>query len=276
RKIRAEITCEYPKRTFLNTHGTGEISNWDLSDASGFITLVAFNLNSHTMSNKLKKNKAYEFTNLNIRLASDAFKTLPHQFQLLCTNGTNVKEIDFPVDHQHVCYKFVHLNQVNTIPMHSIIDVQGRVLRDFGISTGERNDNIWSRRDIHIDQDGSHFSMTLWNSQARLVDRNMVGLNIKFKSVKVSWFDDELIILYQHSNVIERSLYELMTPVNQVKACIDFEYYIDNNLDIKNSHIGPICLLNIFYFLLNFLDHNNQHNNDQIAHILQQFLILEA
>ncbi|CAF4023524.1 unnamed protein product [Rotaria magnacalcarata] len=87
---------------------------------------------------------------------------------------------------------------------------------------------------------------------------------------------DELIILYQHSNVIERSLHELMTPVNQVKAYIDFEYYIDNNLDIKNSHIGPICLLKIFYFLLNFLDHNDQHNNDQIAHILQQFLILEA
>ncbi|CAF4221896.1 unnamed protein product [Rotaria magnacalcarata] len=272
-KIRTEIICEYPKRTFFNTHGTGEISNWDLSDASGSITLVAFNLNSQTMSSKLKKNKAYEFTNLNIRPASDAFKTLSHQFQLLCTNGTNVKEIDFRFDHQHLCYKFVHLNQVNTIPMHSII---GRVLRDFGISTGERNDNIWSRRDIHIDQDGSHFSMTLWNSQARLVDRNMVGLNIKFKSVKVSWFDDELIILYQHSNVIERSLYELMTPVNQVKAYIDFEYYIDNNLDIKNSHIGPICLLKIFYFLLNFLDHNDQHNNDQIAHILQQFLILEA
>ncbi|CAF3436348.1 unnamed protein product [Rotaria socialis] len=179
-KIRAEITCEYPKRTFLNTHGTGEISNWDLTDASGSITLVAFNLNSHTMSSKLKKNKAYEFSNLNIRPASDAFKTLSHQFQLLCTNGTTVKEIDFRLDHQHSCYNFVHLNQVNSIPMHSIIDVQGRVLRDFGISTGERNDNIWSRRDIHIDQDGSHFSMTLWNSQARLVDRNMVGLNIKF------------------------------------------------------------------------------------------------
>ncbi|CAF1362680.1 unnamed protein product [Rotaria magnacalcarata] len=190
-KIRTEIICEYPKRTFFNTHGTGEISNWDLSDASGSITLVAFNLNSQTMSSKLKKNKAYEFTNLNIRPASDAFKTLSHQFQLLCTNGTNVKEIDFRFDHQHLCYKFVHLNQVNTIPMHSII---GRVLRDFGISTGERNDNIWSRRDIHIDQDGSHFSMTLWNSQARLVDRNMVGLNIKFKNVKVSWFDARILI----------------------------------------------------------------------------------
>ncbi|CAF4318218.1 unnamed protein product [Adineta steineri] len=73
--------------------------------------------------------------------------------------------------------------------MHSIIDVEGRVLRDFGISTGERNGNIWSRRDIHIDQDGTHLSMTLWNSQARSVDRNMVGLNIKVKNVKVSWYD---------------------------------------------------------------------------------------
>ncbi|CAF0723688.1 unnamed protein product [Adineta steineri] len=101
-KIRAVVTCEYPKRTFVNTHGTGEISNWDLTDLS---------------------------------------------------------------------------------------DVEGRVLRDFGISTGERNGNIWSRRDIHIDQDGSHLSMTLWNSQARSIDRNMVGLNIKFKNVKVSWYD---------------------------------------------------------------------------------------
>jgi hypothetical protein len=60
-KIRAAITCEYAKRTFLNTHGTGEISNWDLSDASGSITLVAFNLNSHMMTNKLRKDKVIDF-----------------------------------------------------------------------------------------------------------------------------------------------------------------------------------------------------------------------
>ncbi|CAF3372098.1 unnamed protein product [Rotaria socialis] len=87
---------------------------------------------------------------------------------------------------------------------------------------------------------------------------------------------DELIILYQHSNVIERSIYELMTLVNQVKAYIDFEYYIDSNLHIKNSYIGPTCLLKILYFSLNLHDHTVQNNSDHIIHILQQFLVLEA
>jgi hypothetical protein len=45
------------------------------------------------------------------------------------------------------------------------LDVQVRVLRDYGISTGVRNDTIWSRRDIHVDQDGVRYSMTLWNNQ---------------------------------------------------------------------------------------------------------------
>jgi hypothetical protein len=56
-KIRAFVTCIYPKRTFTNAHGAGEISNWDLTDQSGSITLVAFNLNSHIMADKLKKNQ---------------------------------------------------------------------------------------------------------------------------------------------------------------------------------------------------------------------------
>jgi hypothetical protein len=43
--------------------------------------------------------------------------------------------------------------------------VQVRVLRDFGISTGIKNENEWSRRDIHVDQEGVHIGMTLWNNQ---------------------------------------------------------------------------------------------------------------
>ena len=40
-----------------------------------------------------------------------------------------------------------------------------RVLRDYGISTGMRNDNLRSRRDLHVDQDGVRLRMTLWNNQ---------------------------------------------------------------------------------------------------------------
>lgn len=42
------------------------------------------------------------------------------------------------------------------------------MLRDYGISTGVKNDNIWSRRDIHIDQDGVPIKMTLWNNQVNI------------------------------------------------------------------------------------------------------------
>ncbi len=51
----------YPKRSFINTHGSGEISNWDLSDETGSINLVAFNLNSHLMSDKLEQDKVINF-----------------------------------------------------------------------------------------------------------------------------------------------------------------------------------------------------------------------
>jgi hypothetical protein len=41
----------------MNTHGSGEVSNWDLTDESGSITLAAFNLNSHIMTDKIKKDQ---------------------------------------------------------------------------------------------------------------------------------------------------------------------------------------------------------------------------
>lgn len=58
------ITYEYPKRTFLNIHGSGEISSWDLTDESGSINLVAFNLNSHLLSQKLKKDQVLHIEQL--------------------------------------------------------------------------------------------------------------------------------------------------------------------------------------------------------------------
>ncbi|CAF4877736.1 unnamed protein product, partial [Rotaria sp. Silwood1] len=292
-KILAFVTCIYPKRTFTNGHGTGEISNWDLTDQSGSITLVAFNLNSHIMADKLKKNQAYEFTNLTIKSAVDIYKTLPHPFQLTCTNGTRVREIDPPFVLEENTYNFTPLNQINSLPMNSIIDVEVRVLRDFGISTGTKNETIWSRRDIHVDQDGSHIGMTLWNEQARLVKKPMINDRIRFKNVKISWFDgiietdtnsrrfcyltlDELINVYQSCPVSERSIYELICSEQHVKAYIDFEYYINCNSDTDDCRIGPICCLKILHLLLNFDEKFNYNQNINIDFIFQKFLVLEA
>ncbi|CAF5223382.1 unnamed protein product, partial [Rotaria magnacalcarata] len=63
------------------------------------------------MSDKIKKDQAYEFFNLSCRGASEAFKTLPHLYQLVCTNSTRVEEIDISFDNKQENYNFIHLNE---------------------------------------------------------------------------------------------------------------------------------------------------------------------
>ncbi|CAF5003380.1 unnamed protein product, partial [Rotaria sp. Silwood1] len=87
---------------------------------------------------------------------------------------------------------------------------------------------------------------------------------------------EELITLYNHCPPNERTLYEMIFPINLVKTYIDFEYYIDNNLDINDHHIGAKCFIKILHYVLNFFDHKH-HENENYLHItLQQFLVLES
>ena len=65
--------------------------------------------------------QAYEFTNLSIRTSVDAYKTLPHVYQLTCNNATRVHEIDAPFDLRQTCYSFTPLSQVHAVPLNSII-----------------------------------------------------------------------------------------------------------------------------------------------------------
>ncbi len=51
------ITFKHPKRTYTNANGPGEISTWDLVDETGSINIIAFNLHSNSMSNKLIEGK---------------------------------------------------------------------------------------------------------------------------------------------------------------------------------------------------------------------------
>ncbi|CAF4104176.1 unnamed protein product [Rotaria magnacalcarata] len=210
-KIHATVTSVYPKRNYTNSHSVGEISCWDLKDNSGSITLAAFNLNSHIMSDLLQMNQTYEFSNLSVRLASDSFKTLAHSYQLVCTNTTVATQITSTPYDETPTFNFVHLIQIPDLPLNSIIDVQANVVRDFGISTGVRNVSVWTRRYLHITQDGIQTGLTLWNDQARLIDHNMTGLQIKLKNVKISSFDDDLL---DESFLLLRELLNNLKSIN--------------------------------------------------------------
>jgi len=88
---------------------------------------------------------------------------------------------------------------------------------------------------------------------------------------------EQLLTLYQYCPITERTLYELIAPTKPVKTFIDFEYYINNNLDIENHHIAPIFCLKILYYLLNVLDDFQTNTIETYTeNILKQFLVLEA
>lgn len=46
-----------------------------------------------------------------------------------------------------------------------ILDVQCRVVRDYGLIAGETNDRRWIKKEVHIMEENSQCRMTLWNTQ---------------------------------------------------------------------------------------------------------------
>lgn len=46
-----------------------------------------------------------------------------------------------------------------------ILDVQCRVVRDYGLITGETNDRRWMKKEVHIMEDNAQCRLTLWNNQ---------------------------------------------------------------------------------------------------------------
>ncbi|CAF1397063.1 unnamed protein product [Rotaria sordida] len=56
-------------------------------------------------------------------------------------------------------------SNTNDTNYNSQINIQVQVLRDYGISTGTFNNCVWTRRDLHVAQDGIHIKLSLWNDQ---------------------------------------------------------------------------------------------------------------
>lgn len=89
---------------------------------------------------------------------------------------------------------------------------------------------------------------------------------------------DQLVELFLCCPLPERTLYESIPPNKPVKAYIDFEYYRDNNIDIKDHYTGPMCSLKILYYLLNNHETNTNitESENLSKNVLNQFLVLEA
>ncbi|CAF5018652.1 unnamed protein product, partial [Rotaria sp. Silwood1] len=87
---------------------------------------------------------------------------------------------------------------------------------------------------------------------------------------------EQLITLFEHCPVSDRTLYEVISLSKPVKTYIDYEYFIDKNLDIENHYIGPISCLKILYYFLNIPNDTIDTIEIYTQKILKQFLVLQA
>lgn len=91
-------------------------------------------------------------------------------------------------------YSFVHLNQVEILPLNTIIgnevfccaqitfryysienttfrlslDIEVIVFHDTGLSIGTTNGFAWCRRQIRVKQENIYYSLTLWNEMVKI------------------------------------------------------------------------------------------------------------
>lgn len=113
----------------------------------------------------------------------------------------------------------------------------------------------------------------------KVLKTNEILLSIEKDNKTRQYFSctlQELMKLYSRCPPNERNLYEVILPTNKVKIYIDFEYYIDNNLDINNHYIGANCLLKILNYGVNFCDQKSSKSKNDIETALQRFIVLEA
>lgn len=59
----------YPKKTFVNDQGEGEIFSCDLTDDTGSITLIGFNAYALLLTDKIRKNTVVELKHRNFEMS---------------------------------------------------------------------------------------------------------------------------------------------------------------------------------------------------------------
>ena len=85
----------------------------------------------------------------------------------------------------------------------------------------------------------------------------------------------ELELIYVLVPKVNRCLYEIIREKDVIKAYIDFEYQIINNLTVDYNKAITSCLKILFYHLKNSFDSPITTAPD-ISSILNEFLVLDA
>lgn len=181
-------------RTWSNQRGEGKLFSIDLLDEhGGQIRATMFNDSADKFFPVLQEGKVYTFTRGNLKPANKKYSKLPHDFEIHLNRDAEINFYgeDSNIKEQH--YEFKKLQQIQDMPVETIVDVCGVVseIQPLSQIVSSRTQKELTKRTITIcDDSGASIHVTLWNDKAEELDEKTCGEGaiLALKSLRVGDF----------------------------------------------------------------------------------------
>ncbi|KAF9454623.1 replication factor-a protein, partial [Macrolepiota fuliginosa MF-IS2] len=188
--IKARVTQKSDIKTWSNPRGEGKLFNVTLMDDTGEIKATAFNTVADELFSRLEEGKVYYVSKARVNFAKKKFSNIQNDYELSLDRNTHIEECHEVTGLPQFKFKFVPLNQLETLGKDTICDVIG-IIKEISpiseITTRQTGRQLHKRELTLVDKTACSVQMTLWGKQAESfnADQNSV---VAFRGVRVGDF----------------------------------------------------------------------------------------
>ncbi|MBW0490241.1 hypothetical protein O181_029956 [Austropuccinia psidii MF-1] len=204
-KIKARVTQKSDIRRWSNNRGEGKLFSVNFLDESGQIKATGFNDAVDNLYDRLVEGKVFLVSRGRITIAKKQFNSLPHDYEIMFENTTEVEECEDESDMPKIqLNKLIKLASLNDVEKDSICDIIA-VLKDAGDVSeivGKQSQKTMVKRDISLlDQSGFLVRLTLWGRPAATFAVPTESI-IAFQGVKVGDFGGRCLSMLSSSVMV--------------------------------------------------------------------------
>lgn len=187
-RIKARVVQKSEIKHWHNARGEGKLFSVTFSDESGQIRATGFNDTVDQLYERLVVGDVFFVSRAKVSLAKKPFNTLPHDYEIMFENQTEVDECvdagDIPLIQLN---KYMQLGQLSEVEKDHVCDIVA-VLKDAGelgqIVTKQTQREMSKRDIVLVDQSAFSIRMTLWGKQAEDFNAPVESI-LAFQGVRV-------------------------------------------------------------------------------------------
>ena len=169
--LRGRVTAKSEMRTFSRPDGKdGKVFNFDITDDSSEIRIVAFNSECDRFYDFIEKDMIYYINRGNIKPANRRFSNLKSDYEISLVHDS---AIEISVENEvlpEVRFNYIPIDQIVGKSMNSAVDMIGvitKVDRSLHSIVSRKNQKEYHKRDVTlVDKTLHEVRLTLWNKEA--------------------------------------------------------------------------------------------------------------